>query len=725
MNRESRRRYSNHYCSLRLLCNDGEMRLILALAAFLVPLSISAAESARFKWIRSATSSKYVDAVKLHIDPGGNLFVTGYFGENVDFGGIILTNPTTHWAAFCVKYSSLGDLGDAWSLVGPSDVSIVDMAFDENGSCYMTGYFFDSIQIGSFKLAGSTTASTGYLAKRLKSGIFEWVIETYPDSSGLHLLLDSKKQIWLNSIASQFFPWHFSKWTSSGEKLWQIDNPLSRTGYFKRIALLEDDSALAIYGNVYAWTPGLSLMRLTSDGTISATNQILSPTGTVFENSALPSMIFDDRRNIVFSGVEKSVGVYKYSATGLFLWARTNDLPDYVTSGIGPSGYIYVAGSSIDPPPPNTPLFFRLYKPTGEEVLTKTVPGQVGATGVAIDINGTAYIAGNIQGEASFDGFNISVPISYPSRGMFLAALDIPYAPPAFEAVNTVFSRNVDELFTFTNIAFSTHPLTYRIQSNSLAGLFFNSKDGSISWTPATNYAGTTNLVTIIAADTLSPSITATQRLTVIVSDLITIRTGSVGANAGTKADIPVILTSSASLTNLSFDLEIPETSAEMISVLSESAQIEGTITKVAESRYHFSLTPKASPFLQGTNSITLRALTSVPARSLIQDLTFQNLAAINLENSLVTDIRPLNGRLFLIDREPLLEVGGLKSGMFDLRLYGDIGIEYSIQSTESLGSSWNAAASATVKNLPETLQIPLNQGWRFYRAVRVTARYQ
>jgi hypothetical protein len=86
-----------------------------------------------------------------------------------------------------------------------------------------------------------------------------------------------------------------------------------------------------------------------------------------------------------------------------------------------------------------------------------------------------------------------------------------------------------------------------------------NRTNGVFEWTPAVAFASSTNWFEILATDDGSPSLTATQLLTVLVNDYLAIGLGGTVVRAQDSTNVPLVIYSSAGVADLSFDLIVPE----------------------------------------------------------------------------------------------------------------------------------------------------------------------
>ena len=101
--------------------------------------------------------------------------------------------------------------------------------------------------------------------------------------------------------------------------------------------------------------------------------------------------------------------------------------------------------------------------------------------------------------------------------------------------------------------------LTYSLMGG-LNGMTINPANGTVTWQATRAYASTTNLVTIVVTDNGVPPLSTNQSFTITVLDYLELTLGNTNLYAGQSSAIPVYLASSDGVTNLVFNLRVPET---------------------------------------------------------------------------------------------------------------------------------------------------------------------
>jgi hypothetical protein len=105
-------------------------------------------------------------------DSSGNIVVTGYFNNTVDFGGGPLTS-TGYKDIFLAKYSPAGT--HLWSkrFGGTSQEAGNAVSIDSSNNILLTGYFYGTVDFGGGPLSKPSAADV-FLAKYTAAGAHLW-----------------------------------------------------------------------------------------------------------------------------------------------------------------------------------------------------------------------------------------------------------------------------------------------------------------------------------------------------------------------------------------------------------------------------------------------------------------------------------------------------------------------------------------------------------------------
>jgi PKD repeat protein len=118
----------------------------------------------------------YEDAASaVAVDGSGNVYVTGYFRGTVDFGGGPLTVPFTNdLDVFLAKFTAAG--AHAWSKNFANDGNErgYGIAADATGNVAITGYFSNSVNFGGGALTSANAMTDIFVARFTSTGAYSW-----------------------------------------------------------------------------------------------------------------------------------------------------------------------------------------------------------------------------------------------------------------------------------------------------------------------------------------------------------------------------------------------------------------------------------------------------------------------------------------------------------------------------------------------------------------------
>jgi gliding motility-associated-like protein len=252
----------------------------------------------------------------LAVDAGGNIYVTGStLSANPTFGTIALTNPYAHYISYTLKLNSAGNW--LWAVLGGGtaggSTESYDIALDNVGSAYITGYFEGAVNFGALQVNSGTSYPAVFVAKISSAGQYQWVV---PGGGGLYdygqgIALDSQRNIYItgsfNSPVAQF----------GSFTLTNINSPLSHQNPDIFVAKLTPTGQ-------YQWAVGAG-GRYRDQGTsirVDAQDRLLL-TGTYNSSTISLGSITLTNQNV---GSPDNFGFYDTyiarlnPATGQFLW---------------------------------------------------------------------------------------------------------------------------------------------------------------------------------------------------------------------------------------------------------------------------------------------------------------------------------------------------------------------------------------------------------------------
>jgi len=133
----------------------------------------------QFVWVKHFKGESYENAISIDMDSNGNIYLAGYFYQNIDLDPGIESSMFYSQGeddAFICKLDSNGDLIWANSMGGDGDDNAGHLTLDSFGNFYISGSYDNSIDLdpglNEFEIGGSVYS--GYIAKYSQDGDFIW-----------------------------------------------------------------------------------------------------------------------------------------------------------------------------------------------------------------------------------------------------------------------------------------------------------------------------------------------------------------------------------------------------------------------------------------------------------------------------------------------------------------------------------------------------------------------
>jgi hypothetical protein len=244
---------------------------------------------------------------------------------------------------------------------------------------------------------------------------------------------------------------------------------------------------------------------------------------------------------------------------------------------------------------------------------------------------------------------------------------------------------------------------------------------GVFSWTPATAYAQSTNLVTVRATDNGVPSLTAEQTFAVIVGDYLEARLGTDIVLAGQTGSVPVIVFTTVPVTNVTFVFTVTPDRLTGFALAPPTPPLaSATLQALANHQFQVRLGTLTGLSLAGELAVSELRFTALPGQpSGFVPLAVSDVSGTQNNGQPVPRAAGSDGRVVYLGAEPLLELLRHEP-QFQLMLYGRPAASYTVESTFSLtpAVAWTPVWVGPSSNLVEVLLLaPTNQA-QFFRAV-------
>jgi hypothetical protein len=258
----------------------------------------------------------------------------------------------------------------------------------------------------------------------------------------------------------------------------------------------------------------------------------------------------------------------------------------------------------------------------------------------------------------------------------------------------------------------------FSLASGAPAGASVNPTNGTFTWTPDLSFAATTNYVSVVLKDLLNGGATTVETLAIQVGDYFQIHTGPIVASVGSDGRVPIILTCSAGITNVVFDVAwpgnllldptltttLPQTAGSLenfgthilLHIWTVSGQIPAGSNQVGQISFHVAAQPT-------TTELTLAS---------------QGAAATKANASQFNTPLSACGDVVVVGTKPLLKPSASVITGNTLTVYGNPPANYEVQASEDL-RTWQTVLSYGQTNLMQEVALPASGPTVFYRVIQ------
>ena len=268
--------------------------------------------------------------------------------------------------------------------------------------------------------------------------------------------------------------------------------------------------------------------------------------------------------------------------------------------------------------------------------------------------------------------------------------------------------------------------LTFTLNGPVPAGLTLLPNTGDLQWRPNDSQGRTTNRISIVVTDNGTPPLSANQAFLIIVRDTrsdFALQLGTTNLPSGATRSVPITLRTQASLTNLTFVVESPAGRLGNLAVDPVAPQL-ATVTTSPEGTDRVRIQLSAAPgqiLPGGVELARLRFTADQEPVSAVLPLRLLNVAALGSSGEILRNSTAIDGKVFLVETEPLLDARLAANGQREVDLYGLPGHAYELQfKTNLLGSSfWVPISTATVDgDGPARMRLSIDSSSIFFRAL-------
>ena len=394
-----------------------------------------------FDWAKSmgGSASDYGHAVTS--DAAGNVYMTGFFRDTVDFDpgtGTYNLIAVGGQNAFVLKLNAAGDFVWAKSMGGTGASSVGNaIAVDPSGNVIVVGRFGGTVDFdpgnGTSNMTAMGSFQDAFTVKLNSNGIFQWAksISGANTEEGKGLMVDASGNIYTIGIFSgtvDFDPGNGTHNITASTGLNSFIQKLSANGNFVWAKTITggynfaENGTLDASGNVYLvgifqgspdFDPGTGVTTLTASGDSDGYILKLNANGNFVWAKGYGGVGTSCIPNAV--AVDASGNVY---STGYF------HTPTYVAGGI--ADFDPGTGTSTLTNMGNEDMFIQKLDASGNFVWVKgnQGTGTVNAEGIVLDASGNIYTSGVFSSAVDFDPNATTNTLTASFYDLFVQKLD-------------------------------------------------------------------------------------------------------------------------------------------------------------------------------------------------------------------------------------------------------------------------------------------------------------
>jgi hypothetical protein len=272
--------------------------------------------------------------------------------------------------------------------------------------------------------------------------------------------------------------------------------------------------------------------------------------------------------------------------------------------------------------------------------------------------------------------------------------------------------------------------LTFSLADGAPKNLSLDPVTGLLGWRPTSAQGGTTNLISVVVSDNGSPSMSATQSFTVIVVPIpipTIVSVSSTNVSPGSSSLLHLSLASSEPVTNLTFHVQVAENRLTNLVLVSVAPGVAASsFSRISSNLFQATFaTPSNQPFAGAMPLGDLSFLAVSNVQSAIVPVAITNVLANRQDGAPASATGGLNGQVFVIGDQPILEALLTTNHTRNLVLHGKPGVAYGIEYKTNLTGSGSWAFLTQVQMTTLSLEIT-NTGPNapaiFYRAYQSLA---
>lgn len=316
---------------------------------------------------------------------------------------------------------------------------------------------------------------------------------------------------------------------------------------------------------------------------------------------------------------------------------------------------------------------------------------------------------------------NVETP---PSGFQAMTYISDNKAPALQPVVDQTISVGQSLLLTNVAVAPSVSQRVSFTLEDAPSGAAIDPNTGVLSWSPTCDQGSTTNLITVVAANSGNPPLSNSMSFLIVVPECAEVGIDSTLLQTGQHACVPVNLFSSVTLTNLSFAVACPPNRLTNWAISATNPVIgSATVKSVNGSGAIFTLSSKPGQVFQGPAVAGTICFDALPGASAFVPLTISNVAGTKPDGSPVGSAVGQPGQVVVIGREPLLEARLGTNAQTMITLFGNPGSSYAVGYRTNIQSgAWQEGWHVSLTNLARTFFVDTKLPAAFYRSWEISS---
>jgi hypothetical protein len=253
------------------------------------------------------------------------------------------------------------------------------------------------------------------------------------------------------------------------------------------------------------------------------------------------------------------------------------------------------------------------------------------------------------------------------------------------------------------------------------SGVKLSSRKGIswLVWTPTMAQASTTNNIGIKITDSNNSALSTNETVQVIVEDYLALAIGTTTVQAGQSGSVPISLSSSEGVTNLSFTVPWPTNALGSPTLSISAAGVASSALGNQGTNLLVTLKMSAGQVLQNSNVIgTLGFQSSAVQSSGYINLSIATLSAYKPSTAAYLDSYPLAGRVAIVNNLAMIQANTTTNTTRSLTVLAKIGNTYQVQYATNFGPStvWLPLMTYSQTNISQTISVDPSIAPAFYR---------